>query len=153
MAEREVYARAWVTYLPGVEMSVGVAIRNESGPEIREMTMRLYELAFDALFRGMDVYTDAPAYVEQKIHEYWVGRPYFIESEEDGRGVQVFQPWGIPVDHVAVASPASKRLVVPVDLSVPAGATHNPPAPRITGLTEYLPRLTGAAFDLTGEEP
>lgn len=124
-------------------MSAGVEIAGETGSAIREMCTRLWELSFDALNRGMDVYTDAPAYVEQKIHQYWPGRAYFIESEEDGRGVQVFQPWGIPKDHVAVPvdDKALPQVVIPNDR--PAGATWNPPAPGM------VVNLTPTTFDLT----
>lgn len=118
MAEREVYARAWAT-MPGIELTIGVALHNETPAQIREMTTQLWEIAHNALSQQLDVYTAAVAYAEKRVLEFWPGRPYFIESEEDGQGVQVFQPWGLPVDHVAVPSSANVAARASVEIEMP----------------------------------
>ncbi len=97
MATREIYARATYSH-NGVECSPGVEIRE--GDDIDEMTHELqsnvtYALKAWSGSRGID-HNKVINWVETAIKDRWPGRAYFIETEEEGRGVQVFSPYGLP---------------------------------------------------------
>ena len=92
MSAREYYARATVG--SDVECSIGLEVR--SGDDVEQLTWDLKAIATAALTIHGGHHQDVAAYVELKLLRNWKGRAYFIETEEDGRGVQVYQPFGMP---------------------------------------------------------
>lgn len=93
MATREAYARG-AAVLRDVECHPGLEIRE--GDDVDEMTHDLQRIAAEALRRWYGNHIEVVRQVEEAILECWPGRAYFIETEEDGRGVQVYQPYGMP---------------------------------------------------------
>lgn len=87
----ERYARAW-RVKDGFEVSIGVEYRDDG--EVDSLTTTLREWADKALQLGE--HTVAVSYIETKCRAHWPDRAFFIETEREGRGVQVFQPFGIP---------------------------------------------------------
>lgn len=99
MATREAYARVWVQW-KGREASVGIALASGDGERMIEMLQRDAELwAGRAL---LDNTSDSLVArdIERHIQAEHPTRPYFVEvdsgPDESRRGVQVFQPWGLP---------------------------------------------------------
>jgi hypothetical protein len=37
-------------------------------------------------------------YVQRRMDDGFTGRPFYVETREEGRGVQVYQPYGMPQD-------------------------------------------------------
>lgn len=93
MPAREAYARATVS-LRGVECSPGVEIR--PGDDVDEMTHDIQFIATEALREFGGNHMELEACVEACITDLWPGRAYFVETEEEGRGVQVFSPYELP---------------------------------------------------------
>ncbi len=93
MAKREAYARA-TTEADGMELSPGVEIRD--GDNVAQMTRDLQAIATTALRCCGKSHDLLVSYVENRVRANWPGRAYFIETEEDGKGVQIFQPYGLP---------------------------------------------------------
>lgn len=93
MATREAYARVW-TELYDNEMTVGVELRE--GDALAEMTLRIKDWAFYAMMDNQLEPLKQVAKVEAQIKNWYPDRAYFIETESAGRGVQVFQPYGLP---------------------------------------------------------
>lgn len=81
------------------ELSIG--LEQQSGDDAGWIQRWLESVGRTALDRW---YYDHPRdgerraveYVETQIQGRYPDRAYFIETEEDGKGVQVYQPWGMP---------------------------------------------------------
>lgn len=43
-----------------------------------------------------DMHERAVSYAEEVLDREYPGRPFFIETEHEGGGLQVYQPWGMP---------------------------------------------------------
>lgn len=102
MATREAYARAlavhqvrtdtgykiWVECHPGLEIM--------EGEDVDQLTHEIQAIARQAVVRWGCNHLEVVRQVEEAFKERYPGRAYFIETEEDGRGVQVYQPYGMP---------------------------------------------------------
>lgn len=89
---REQYIRAWVQ-LDGLEVHVGVEYKDgDDVAEMADLCMDFMGIAFEASSEDEDVVMQ----VEQMLQHEWPDRAYFLETERAGRGVQVFQPYGLP---------------------------------------------------------
>lgn len=95
MPAREAYARGWVQR-GDVECSVGVEIRE--GDDVDDMTRWVKRFAWTALALHGGNHSALVKAVEWRVKYRYPGRAYFVETEEDGKGVQVFQPFGLPRD-------------------------------------------------------
>lgn len=95
MGKREMYARGYAT-LKDMECTVGIEIR--TGDDVDQATVDARDYAHRALCFGGGNHLGICLFVEVCIKEHYPepDRAYFIETEEDGRGVQVFQPFGLP---------------------------------------------------------
>ena len=90
-ATREAYARGYAER-GGFECSVGIEWRD--GDDIDGLSRIAHEIAdYSAEWGRHDLATTS---AEDKITAHWPGRAYFIETERDGQGVQVYQPFGMP---------------------------------------------------------
>lgn len=95
MAKREAYARGAAISKDGqVECHPGMEIRE--GDDVDLLTHWLQMWAQRALDRWGGNHLELCRHVEEAILESFPGRAYFVETEEDGRGVQVYQPFGMP---------------------------------------------------------
>lgn len=90
--EREAYARATVEF-HGLECSPGVELRD--GDDVERMINQVRMCAREALWRHK-THEAVVGEVERFIKVVWPGRAYFIETERNGMGVQIFQPYGLP---------------------------------------------------------
>ncbi len=93
MATRERYARASVS-MSGMECTPGLELRK--GDDATEVMGFVHATAFVALAEGYPFHTQVCDSVERLFTEHYPGRAFFIETEEDGKGVQVYQPFGMP---------------------------------------------------------
>jgi hypothetical protein len=97
MAKREVYVRGHAE-VDGVECHPGLEYRD--GDSVDYLSSLLQNWARRAI-RSWNVpgcvnHMEIMRQVEECILEEFPGRAYFIETEEEGRGVQVYQPFGMP---------------------------------------------------------
>lgn len=89
--KREAYARGHATD-GSYECTVGIEIRPEDiTPEIFMFARRLARLGLNEAMHSMSV-----AVIEREITSTHPTRAYFIETEQDGVGIQVYQPYGMP---------------------------------------------------------
>ncbi len=88
---RESYARAWVVK-GGLEFSLGLEYDDEE--EAEELSAWLKNLGENALEHETRV--SVVSYAEQIIRTSRPGRAYFIETERENKGVQIYQPYGLP---------------------------------------------------------
>jgi hypothetical protein len=97
MAVRERYARTWVTQ-EGDEISIGLEWRDDD--ELAFFTIVLKALAQRVLnaysLADGDFHELAVDHIERWMDEHYPDRAFFVETERQGMGVQVFQPWGLP---------------------------------------------------------
>ena len=97
MPTREIYARGAAyedAFGPSMECHPGIEIRE--GDDVEELTHWLQATASRALQRWGGNHLETVRQVEEAVLETYPGRAYFIETEEEGRGVQVYQPYGMP---------------------------------------------------------
>jgi hypothetical protein len=93
MAEREIYARGMASF-GDMEVHPGLELRE--GDDVDHLTNWLQRQAAFAAARWEDNHLEICRQVEERILEVYPGRAYFIETEKEGRGVQVYQPFGMP---------------------------------------------------------
>lgn len=90
---RETYARGYASEA-GFDCTVGIEIR--PGDDVEVWT----EAARSLALHGAKIasHRDTPRSIESIIRMIYGGdtRAYFIETEHNGGGVQVFQPFGVP---------------------------------------------------------
>ena len=103
MATRERYARVW-TRFKGREVSIGVEAL-EQGYAMEAIQDQLEVMAMEAMVNhALD--SAVEAMIEGRIRQRWPGRAFFIEiddgPEESRRGVQIFQPWGLPKGNTGI---------------------------------------------------
>ncbi len=82
----ERYARGWAE-LAGVECHPGLEIRD--GDDVEDLTVYVQTYAANALSLHGGNHTAVAEYVERNFQLDYPGRAYFIETEEDGRGVHI----------------------------------------------------------------
>ncbi len=92
MAAREVYVRLTDTQ-DGFDITPG--IEGRPGDNVTLMLNVLRRLAKWGHTRAPD-HEAVVELIEGFIKIAWPSRAYFIETETDGGGVQVYQPWGMP---------------------------------------------------------
>lgn len=103
MATREQYARVYHEVYD-TEMTIGLELRDEDEYQLDLLNLQLKEWADGALLLNQTAKLRAVQQVEKAIKETWPDRAYFIEIEKGDKGVQVFQPYGLP----RVAQPAGR---------------------------------------------
>jgi hypothetical protein len=86
---REAYARGYAQ-LGDAECSVGIEIRE--GDPVEEMTVEARLYAARGLSWAAGNHDAVVRYIECTLAEAYPGRAYFVETEEAGRGVQVYDP-------------------------------------------------------------
>lgn len=93
MAKREAYARG-AAEVAGVECTPGLELRE--GDDAEELCQEVQRVAKTALEMWGGHHINVCSFVERYFTAYYPDRAYFVETEEEGRGVQVFQPYGLP---------------------------------------------------------
>jgi len=76
-----------------MELSIGLEYKNDE--EVESLTEYLKQLADMALSRYAGN-TEIVGWVEGELRRGYPDRAFFIETERENRGVQVFQPYGVP---------------------------------------------------------
>lgn len=99
MVRCEYYVRASVDHpwLDYVELTVGVEYTTDD--DVEEMTLQIKDLARTAAWAVGEPTGFHAAYAEAVkavVNERYPGRAFFVETDELGRGVQVYQPFGMP---------------------------------------------------------
>jgi len=93
---REMYARGYASEsrVEGVEVdieaTVGIQIREDD--DVDELTNYARQLAKRGLSWGYGNHVAVVGYIENTLATDYPDRAYFIETEEAGKGVQVFDP-------------------------------------------------------------
>lgn len=95
-ATREAYIRGYWEKHP---MDCHIGLEWRAGDDYYEIADRLKQLAFLAL-NDYFSHRQIVAWVEENIIDWWPDRAYFIETDEDGKGVQVYQPFGMPRNRI-----------------------------------------------------
>ncbi len=96
-ATREAYIRGCNIHC-GAECHIGVEMRK--GDCVDTMSYMLKSFAWDALDSEHE-HESIVAHVEERVLQTWPDRAYFIETEKNGCGVQVYQPFGMPRNPVS----------------------------------------------------
>lgn len=103
MAQREAYQRC-VLRRGKLEIIAGVQIHDSEGQVDRRNLLNglnlVMEIAASYLLPEDDE-MDIAGLVEYRIKQRWPGRAYFIEvcnSEGENDWVQLFQPYGVPIE-------------------------------------------------------
>lgn len=94
-----------------MECHPGVEIRD--GDDLNRLTHFIQGAARTALFVCPENHEEVSRFVEDYIRTAYPGRAYFIETEKEGRGVQIYQPYGMPRKHGADQLPHRERIDVP----------------------------------------
>ncbi len=88
---REAYARGYAdSEVLGVEVTVGIALR--PGDDIASLSRHARFFAICGLGAGEGDHMKVVARVEELLEMKYPGRSYFVETEEDGKGVQIYDP-------------------------------------------------------------
>ncbi len=93
MAKAERYARAYYVE-DDFEVTVGVEVR--PGDDIEVLGSWAKDLAYLAVESHWKHHGKVSSYIEGSIARAYPDRAFFVETERDGLGVQVFQPYGLP---------------------------------------------------------
>jgi hypothetical protein len=95
--KREQYATG-LAERGGVSVTVGIYYEVPETEDIEELTYTAQRFGQHAL----DVYggnhVDVVEEVSSLVEAEYSGRPFYVETDEKGRGVQVYQPYGMPQD-------------------------------------------------------
>lgn len=83
-----------VTKYVTAEVHPGLELR--PGDDVDQMARELQRVGRRALQLWGDSHLEVVRQVEEFILENYPDRAYFIETEVAGRGVQVYQPFGMP---------------------------------------------------------
>ena len=85
---REMYARGYADR-GDVEVTLGIEIRED---DVEALTIEARSFARRGLNWGGGNHIEVVREIERHLAEFYPDRAYFIETEEDGKGVQVFDP-------------------------------------------------------------
>ena len=92
----ERYARATVGGPARLSTEVTVGVSYEPGENVDNLIAYAKDLAFRAASEGEDDHSRICEYVEFELEQEYPGRPFFVETDIAGVGVQVYQPYGMP---------------------------------------------------------
>lgn len=87
----------------GVDVTVGLYYDVPAVDDIDDLTrsaQRFAELALEYWGGNHAAVSEA---VQRLIDGEFPDRPFYVETREKGRGVQVYQPYGMPQDTIVVA--------------------------------------------------
>jgi hypothetical protein len=79
---------------PSIEVTIGIEYTDDD--DIDEMTINAKAVAAAALWRHGGNHGEIAKYAQDIIPEQFPGRAFYAETREHGRGVQVYQPFGMP---------------------------------------------------------
>jgi hypothetical protein len=96
MSTIERYAVAWAE-LDGVECHAGVELRDND--DVNELTHNIRAACRASLYICGGNYTEIEKFFEDYVTSRFRGesRAFFVECESDDRGVQVYQPYEMPI--------------------------------------------------------
>ncbi len=93
MAPIERYVRASANCF-GTEVHAGLELRHDDNFD--QLAAWLQGVAKTSLMYGRDNHVTICRHAEAAITIAYPGRAFFIESEIDGKGQQIYQPMGMP---------------------------------------------------------
>jgi hypothetical protein len=94
----------------GVTVTVGIYYAVPATEDVEELTVHAQTIAQCALWAFGGNHSEVVEHVAAAVERYFPGRPYYAETREEGHGVQVYQPYGMPQD--TIHPPESERDVV-----------------------------------------
>lgn len=96
--KREHYAVGEVEHPNGVTVTVGLSYNPAMVDDIEELSYTAQRFAREALAQHGGNHALLELAVEEMVDKALHGRPFYVETREGGRGVQVYQPYGMPLD-------------------------------------------------------
>ncbi len=94
----------------GISVTVGISYDPKDNPDVEDLGHAAKRFAQVALHYEGGNHVRVVAVVRLGLEHQYPGRPYYVETREEGVGVQVFQPYGIPQDD----EPPAKQPSPPV---------------------------------------
>lgn len=96
MSTIEKYAVGWAE-MDGIACDSGVEIRE--GDDVEEMSHNIRSANRAALYTCGGNHMEIERFFEDYVASRWRGqdRAFYVQTEEDGKGVQVYQPYGMPI--------------------------------------------------------
>lgn len=92
----EQYAVGEVEHSCGVSATVGIFYAVPITEDVEELTYTAQAFARVALDRHRGNHTAVVETIQLAMKLKYPDRPYYVETSESGRGVQVYQPYGMP---------------------------------------------------------
>lgn len=96
--KREQYAVGEVEHPNGLSVTVGIFYDTPIHEDIEELTYTAQGFARTALDVWGGNHVGVSESVQDVMDREYPGRPFYVETRESGRGVQVYQPYGMPQD-------------------------------------------------------
>jgi hypothetical protein len=87
---RECYARGEFLREDGMGATAGIEVRE--GDDVEELGFNIRVTCGHALFRWGGNHIEVARHIEEWIKSTHPGRAFFVETDEEGLGVQVFDP-------------------------------------------------------------
>lgn len=82
----------------GVSVTVGIYYKVPVVENIEEMTHMAQRFGWAALMVTGGNHKQVVDLVQKYVETKYPGRPFYVETDEKGCGVQVYQPYGMPQD-------------------------------------------------------
>lgn len=95
--KREQYATG-LAVSGNVGVTVGISYEDATASDVAALADTAQRFGRVALASWGSQHTEIVATVQALVDRYYPNRPFYVETDEDGRGVQVFQPYGMPQD-------------------------------------------------------
>lgn len=108
----------------GVSVTVGIYYEVPITEDIEDMTHTAQRFGWAALMVAGGNHVEVVDLVQKYVETKYPGRPFYVETDERGRGVQVYQPYGMPRDRTTldvkpcpecVRAPEGSQAQVPPD--------------------------------------
>lgn len=82
----------------GVSATIGISYEASGEDDVAALTYYAQKLARLALVAHGGNHAAISALVQLSLDMDYPNRPFYVETDEEGRGVQVYQPYGMPQD-------------------------------------------------------
>lgn len=82
----------------GLDITVGIFYEPADGEDIDALARYAQMIGQLALAGCGGNHMCSTGLVEETLETKYPGRPFYVETREKGRGVQVYQPYGMPQD-------------------------------------------------------
>lgn len=124
--KREQYAVGEVEHPNGLSVTVGIFYDTPVTEDIEELTYTAQGFARTALDVWGDNHVGVSESVQDVMDREYPGRPFYVETRESGRGVQVYQPHGMPQDGTTPWRPDRADQTLCTGCDQPLGSGTHP---------------------------